>query len=149
MHTVLENKFTLSNETKIPSFAEPKCTNGIPVAVATVQFDLHIDKLYGEDRINLMRKLSDFADVGTMELHMAVGKGYSTAFGLKDIMMVTAGPGNVADSKQPGVVISWKIGCGIDLSGMQLEGSLTLSFRGVTKKEFLPIVSKQYKSELC
>lgn len=108
----------MSNETKIPSFVEPKCPNGLSVAVATVQFDLHIDKLHGEDRINLMRKLSDFADVGTLELHMAVGKGHSTAFGLKDVMTITAGPGNVADSKQPGVVVSWKIGCGIDLSGV-------------------------------
>ena len=107
----------ISNETKVPTFAEPKCPNGVPAAVATIQFDLHVDKLCGEDRIKLMRKLSGFAEVDIVELHMAVGKGHNTAFGLKDVMMVMAGPGNVADSKQPGVVVSWKIGCGIDLSG--------------------------------
>lgn len=108
----------ISNETKVPAFTEPQCSTGTPVAVATVQFDLHMGKLCGGERMHLMRKLSDFVDVNMADLHMSVGKGHNTAFGFKDVMMVTAGPGNVADSRQPGVVVSWKIGCGIDVAGV-------------------------------
>ena len=117
LHTLLENKSMILNETKVPPFTEPQCSHGMPVAVATVQFDLHVGKLCGGERMNLMRKLSKFTDVNMGDLHMSVGKGHSTAFGFKDTMMVTAGPGNVADPKQPGVVISWKIGCGMDFAG--------------------------------
>lgn len=117
LHTMLENKSMISNETKVPPFTEPQCSQGMPVAVATIQFDLHMGKLCGGERMNLMRKLSNFAAVNMEDLHMSVGKGHGTAFGFKDVMMVTAGPGNVADPRQPGVVISWKIGCGMDIAG--------------------------------
>ena len=118
LHGMLNDQSTISNETKVPSFREPQCSHGMPVAVATILFDLHMGKLCGEERIKLMRKLSDFVDVDIGDLHMAVGKGHNTAFGFKDVMMVTAGPGNVADSKQPGVAVSWQVGCGVDVSGM-------------------------------
>lgn len=117
LHTMLENKSIISNETKVPPFTEPHCSQGMPVAVATIQFDLHVGELCGEERMKLMRKLSHFVDVNTVELHMSVGKGHSTAFGFKNVMMITAGPGNIADPKKPGIVVSWKIGCGMDIAG--------------------------------
>ena len=116
LHTMLNNQSTISNETKVPPFTEPQCSYGMPVAVATILFDLDMGKLCGGERINLMRKLSDFVDVHVNELHMVVGRGHNTAFGFKDVTMVTAGPGNVADSRQPGVAVSWQIGCGVDVS---------------------------------
>ena len=117
LHTVLNNQSSFSNETKVPDFSEPNCVGGMPVAVATVLFDLHIDTLSGADRQNLMRKLSGFVNVNIKNLHMTVGRGHNTAFGFKDVTMVTAGPGNVGDSKQPGIAVSWQIGCGPDVSG--------------------------------
>lgn len=84
-----------------------------------------------------MNKVGDFVDVDVKNLHMLAGKGYNTAFGLKDVRTVTAGPGNVADSRQPGVVVSWQIGCGVDIS---IAGGfarslilVTLSFRSELK----------------
>ena len=106
------------NDTKVPPFREPQCSNGMPVAVATILFDVYVGKLCGGERMKLLRKLADFADVNINDLHMAVGRGHNTAFGFKDVMMVTAGPGNVADSRQPGVAVSWQIGCDVDVSGM-------------------------------
>lgn len=108
----------ISNETKVPAFTEPLCSHGMPVAVATVQFDLHARELCGEERMKLMRQLSEFVDVSIADLQMSAGKGHSTAFGFNNIMMITAGPGNVADPKKPGVVVSWKIGCGMDIAGV-------------------------------
>ena len=119
LHTLLNNQSLFSNETKVPDFTEPKCVNGLPVAVATVLFDLNMETFSGSGRENLMSKLSDFVNVNINNLHMAVGRGHNTAFGLKDATVVTAGPGNVADSKQPGIAISWQIGCGVDVSGKQ------------------------------
>ncbi|KAL9973251.1 hypothetical protein ACROYT_G019679 [Oculina patagonica] len=137
LHTMLENKSMISNETKVPPFTEPQCSQGMHVAVATIQFDLHMGKLCGRERMNLMRKLSNFADVNMEELHMSVGKGHGTAFGFKDVMMVTAGPGNVADPKEPGIVISWKIGCGMDVAGMQVASLLKSSSEQGTFKQAL------------
>ena len=117
LHTILNNPSTVSNETKVPPFTEPQCPQGNPVAVATILFDLHIENLCGRERTSVMRKLSDFVDVNMIDLHMAAGRGHNTAFGFKDVVLVTAGPGNVADSKQPGVAVSWQIGCGVDVSG--------------------------------
>lgn len=118
LHTMLENKSMMSNETKVPPFTEPLCSHGMPVTVATVQFDLHVGELCGEERMKLMRQLSEFVDVNIADLHMSAGKGHSTAFGFKNIVMITAGPGNVADPKKPGIVVSWKIGCGMDIAGV-------------------------------
>ena len=117
LHTLLENKSMISNETKVPPFTEPHCSQGMPVAIATIQFDLRVGELCGEERMKLMRKLSDFINVNIEDLHMSAGKGHSTAFGFKNIMLITAGPGNVADPRKPGIVVSWKIGCGMDIAG--------------------------------
>ena len=115
---MLNNLSIISNNTKVPPLTEPRCSQGMPVAVATILFDLDVGKICGGERIKLMRKLADFADVNINDLHMTVGRGHNTAFGFKDVMMVTAGPGNVADSRQPGVAVSWQIGCGgDDISG--------------------------------
>lgn len=118
LHTMMSNQSMITNETKVPSFTEPQCPHGMPVSVATILFDLHIEKLSGGTRMNLLRKLSDFVDINMHNFHMAVGRGHNTAFGFKDVTMVTAGPGNVADSNHPGVVVSWQTGCGVDVSGM-------------------------------
>ena len=123
LHSVLNNQSAYSNETKVPSFRKPQCSHGKPVAVATVLFDLHMGNLCGDERMKLMRKLSDFVDVDMADLHMSVGKGHNTAFGLKDVTMVTAGPGDVADSKHPGVAVSWQIGCGTDVTGVYSAAS--------------------------
>lgn len=117
LHTLSESKSMISNETKVPSFKEPHCSHGMPVAVATIQFDLYVGELCGEERMKLVRKLSEFLDVNIEDFHMSAGKGHSTAFGFKNIMMITAGPGNVADPKKSGIAVSWKIGCGMDVAG--------------------------------
>ena len=104
-----------SNNTKTPSYSKPKCPKGLPVAAASIVLDYHLKKVTGEKRVEIMNKVRDFVDVDVKNLHMLAGKGHNTAFGLKDVITVTAGPGNVADSSQPGVVISWQIGCGIDI----------------------------------
>ena len=103
------------NNTKNPSFSKPKCPKGLPVAAASIVLDYHLEKVTGEQRVEIMNKMRDFVDVDMKNLHMLAGKGHNTAFGLKDVITVTAGPGNVADSIQPGVVVSWQIGCGIDI----------------------------------
>lgn len=104
-----------SNNTKTSSYSKPKCPKGLPVAAASIVLDFHLEKVTGEMRVEIMKKVHDFVDVDMKNLHMLAGKGHNTAFGLKDVITVTAGPGNVADSKQPGVVVSWQIGCGIDI----------------------------------
>ena len=104
-----------SNNTKTSSYSKPKCPKGLPVAAASIVLDFHLEKVTGEMRVEIMTKVHDFVDVDMKNLHMLAGKGHNTAFGLKDVITVTAGPGNVADSKQPGVVVSWQIGCGIDI----------------------------------
>lgn len=133
LHSVLNNQSAYSNETKVPSFREPQCSHGMPVAVATVLFDLQMGNLCGDERIKLMRKLSDFVDVDMADLHMSVGKGHNTAFGLKDVTMVTAGPGDVADSKHPGIAVSWQIGCGTHVTGVYSASSnqIHLCARGI------------------
>ena len=79
--------------------------------------DYHLGKLTGKGRAEILKKLSTFVDVDVGKLHMSAGKGHNTAFGFKDVTIVTAGPGNVADAKQPGVVVSWQAGCGVDIPG--------------------------------
>jgi len=111
-------KLRNSNLTKIPSFKEIVCHSGLPVAAATIIFDLHAGKLGGKERAALLQRVAAFADIDVSNLHMSLGKGHSTALNLKDVMMLTAGPGNVHEAKEPGVVISWQIGCGIDVAGM-------------------------------
>lgn len=106
-----------SNNTKFSSYPAPSCPKGLPVTVASIVFDYHLGKLKGQSRVEILRKVSDFADVDVRNLHLLAGKGHKTAFGLKDVITITAGPGNVADSRQPGVVVSWQIGCGIDIPG--------------------------------
>lgn len=103
------------NNTKTSSYSKPKCPKGLPVAAASIVLDYHLEKVTGEMRVEIMNKIADFTDVDVKNLHMLAGKGHTTAFGLKDVITVTAGPGNVGDSKQPGVVVSWQIGCGIDI----------------------------------
>ena len=122
-----------SNNTKIRSYPQPKCPNGLPVAAASIIFDYQLGKLSGQARVEILNKVSDFVDVDVKNLHLLAGKGHNTAFGFKDVITVTAGPGNVADSKQPGVVVSWQIGCGIDIPG-KLNSSLQLDdFEGFLK----------------
>ena len=104
-----------ANNTKSLSYSKPKCPKGLPVAAASIVFDYHLEKVTGQTRVDIMNKVHEFVDVDVGNLHMLAGKGHNTAFGLKDVITVTAGPGNVGDSKQPGVVISWQIGCGIDI----------------------------------
>ena len=106
-----------SNNTKTVSYPTPKCPKGLPVAAASIVFDYHLGKLSGQTRVEILKKVSEFVAVDVNNLHLSAGKGHSTAFGFKDVITVTAGPGNVADSKQPGVVVSWQIGCGIDIPG--------------------------------
>ena len=125
-----ENTFTLNvqdlasvkvqhntNVTKVPILDIPSCQNERPLAVATIVFDLNMKNLPGHKRIDLMKKVSSFADVALEHLHLCRGKGHSTAIGLKDVMMLTAGPGNVKDASEQGVAVSWQVGCGIDIAG--------------------------------
>lgn len=104
-----------SNNTKEFSYSKPKCPKGLPVASASIILDYHLEKTTGLTRVEIMNKVGEFVDVDVGNLHMLAGKGHNTAFGLKDVITVTAGPGNVGDPKQPGLVISWQIGCGIDI----------------------------------
>ena len=104
-----------SNNTNSSSYSKPKCPKGLPVAAASIVLDYYLEKVTGKMRVEIMNKVADFVDVDVKNLHMLAGKGHNTAFGLKDVITVTAGPGNVGDSKQPGVVVSWQIGCGIDI----------------------------------
>ena len=106
-----------TTETKVPSLKFPACQNGRPLAVATIVFDLNIKNLPGHKRVSLMKRVSSFADVALEHFQMCRGKGHSTAMGLKDVMMLTAGPGNVKDASKQGVAVSWQIGCGIDIAG--------------------------------
>ena len=106
-----------SNNSKIPSYSQPKCPKGLPVAAASIVFDYHLGKLTGQARVDILKKVCDFVDVDVKNLHLLAGKGHNTAFGFKDVITVTAGPGNAADAKQPGIVVSWQIGCGIDIPG--------------------------------
>jgi hypothetical protein len=106
-----------SNITKVPVVQEAICHSGLPVAAATIIFDVHAGKLSGKERVELLKRVAAFADVDVDNLRMSLGKGHNTALGLKDVMMLTAGPGNVREAKEPGVVISWQIGCGIDVAG--------------------------------
>ena len=115
-----------SNNTKVHSYLKPKCPKGLPVAAASIVFDYHLGKLTGDARVDILNKVSDFVDVDVRNLHLLAGKGHNTAFGFKDVTTVTAGPGNVADSKQPGVVVSWQIGCGIDIPGELYSNVLNL-----------------------
>ena len=109
--------FSSLNRTKISLYSQPKCPKGVPVSAATIVFDLNIARFDGEARVRLLNGVSEFVNVNVTNIHMSAGKGHTTAFGLKDVTMVTAGPGNIADSKEPGVVVSWQIGCGIDVPG--------------------------------
>lgn len=108
---------SISNYSKIFSYAKPNCAKGSPIASATVVLDYHLGKLTGNDRAGILKRLSAFVDVDVGKLHMSAGKGHNTAFGFKDVTIVTAGPGSVADSKHPGVVVSWQAGCGVDIPG--------------------------------
>lgn len=118
LHDVASDvKLRNSNITKVPAFKEIVCHSGLPVAAATIIFDLHAGKLSGKVRAELLIKVSNFADIDVSNLHMSLGKGHGTALNLKDVMMLTAGPGNVHEPKEPGVVVSWQIGCGIDVAG--------------------------------
>ena len=117
LYTVLENATLNFTDIKVMTFKEPQCPQGLPLAAATIIFDLHMGKLSGGARMALIKKISNFVDTDTQDLHMSAGKGHNTAFGLKDVMMITAGPGNVADAKEPGIVVSWQIGCGNEAKG--------------------------------
>lgn len=52
-----------------------------------------------------------------VDFYMLVGKGYSIVFGFKNIIMIIVGLGNVVDFKKFGIVVFWKIGCGMDIVG--------------------------------
>lgn len=107
-----------NNLTKVPIPDVPSCQNDRPLAVATIVFDLNMKNLSGKKRVDLMEQVSLFADVALGHLHMCRGKGHNTAVGLKDVMMLTAGPGTVKDASEQGVALSWQIGCGIDIAGI-------------------------------
>lgn len=116
-----------SNNSKLVSYPEPNCPKGMPVAAASIVLDYHLGKLTGRERADILRKLSNFVDVDAGKLHMLAGKGHNTAFGFKDVITVTAGPGNVADSKQPGVAVSWQVGCSVDIPSARMASFLKSS----------------------
>ena len=57
-------------------------------------------------------------DIHVDQLSLMPGKGEKTAFNLKDVVVLTAGPGWVKDPQERGVSVSWKIGCGDSITGL-------------------------------
>lgn len=93
------------------------CPNNLPVVVATMVFDLSARKLSGAKRVELMKNVSKWSDVDIEMLRFLPGKGEKTAFNLKDVILLTAGPGWIKDVQERGVCVSWKIGCGVNIAG--------------------------------
>ena len=106
-----------TNHTKVHTLRPRKCTNGKPLSVATIVFDRNINTLSGQARVDLIKKASSFADLPVDQFYMRSGRGYETALGLNEVMVLTAGPGSVRDPREQGVAVSWLIGCGIELAG--------------------------------
>ena len=106
-----------NNSTKIPLVTRPQCPDRLPVTVATIVFDLKISSLSGNQRIRLLLLVAEVFNAKLDKFRLVAGKGHNTAFGLKDVMILTAGPGDVAEAKEPGVAVSWQIGCGTNIAG--------------------------------
>ena len=94
------------------------CPNHAPVIVATLVFDLNSRKLNGHHRVELLKGVSGWLGTDIDHLRWMPGKGEKTAFNLKDVVVLTAGPGWVKDPQERGVSVSWKIGCGDSATGL-------------------------------
>ena len=94
------------------------CSGNMPFIVATIVFDLSARKLSGAKRVELLKSVSEWSDVDIENLRFLPGKGDKTAFNLKDVILLTAGPGWVKDAQERGVCVSWKIGCGVNIAGV-------------------------------
>lgn len=109
-----------TNNTKLQNLKLPDCKDGKPLSVATIAFDLSMKTFSGQARMDLIRKVSLFANEPLEQLNMATGRGHETALHLSEIAVLTAGPGNVHEPKEQGIAISWPIGCGIGMKGKVL-----------------------------
>ena len=106
-----------TNHTKLQKLRPPDCKNGIPLTVATISFDLCMKSLSGKARIDLIKKASLFADVPFGQFYMSSGRGHDTALHMNEVIVLTAGPGDVSETTEQGVAVSWPIGCGINMAG--------------------------------
>lgn len=93
------------------------CPGHMPVIVATLVFDLSARKLTGAKRVELLSNVVEWSGVDIDRLRWLPGKGDKTAFNLKDVILLTAGPGWISDAQERGVCVSWKIGCGENIAG--------------------------------
>ncbi len=109
---------TLSKPGKNTSQSLLDCANHAPVIVATLVFDFNSRKLSGAKRVELLKSVSDWTYIHVDQLSLMPGKGEKTAFNLKDVVVLTAGPGWVKDPQERGVSVSWKIGCGDSITGL-------------------------------
>ena len=103
---------TMSIPSKNRSQSPLDCSNHVPIIAATLVFDFNSRKLSGSKRVELLKSVSDWTSIDVDQLRVLPGKGEKTAFNLKDVVVLTAGPGWVKDPQERGVSVSWKIGCG-------------------------------------
>ena len=83
-------------------------------------FDLNSRKLSGSKRVELLKSVSKWTYLDVDQLRLLPGKGEKTAFNLKEVVVLTAGPGWVKDPQERGVSVSWKIGCGDSITGLYI-----------------------------
>lgn len=117
-HFKIIGRNTLTQPDKNISQSSLECPNHAPIIVATLVFDLNSRKLSGSDRVDLLNSVSYWTGLEVNLVRLMPGKGDKTAFNLKDVAVLTAGPGWVKDPQERGVSVSWKIGCGDSITGL-------------------------------
>ena len=85
-----------------------KCINEEPAVTATIVLDANWGKLEANHRMESISKMSQYSRLGVEKFRLLPASSKS----LLDMSVLVAGPGNVRRAENPGISLSWQIGCG-------------------------------------
>uniref|UniRef100_A0A8C4NGC7 Dystroglycan 1 n=1 Tax=Eptatretus burgeri TaxID=7764 RepID=A0A8C4NGC7_EPTBU len=87
------------------------CPVGEPVTSLTVIVDVDLDNMSGEQRIQLLQHVMPFAGVELRNIKLSAVQNNR----LFDTSAFLAGPGNARRMEYVGALLSWQLGCALDI----------------------------------
>lgn len=88
------------------------CSSGESQMIANLMLDTELNELNVLDRVNILKKLSNFLNIPVKRFKLAP----KTEKNSVDLNAVQAGPGNVKTQSKSGIIVQWKIGCSMSIS---------------------------------
>ena len=89
------------------------CHLGNPAFVAAALLSTDLTKFSGLNRLKLLEKFSDYIDVAFHDFVVEEKSSRNTP----DVAIETSGPGDYVKTKNPDVIIKWKVDCKRGLAG--------------------------------